>query len=176
MVPTGRVYSSSVSVCAVPKTVQKSDKGRHPARLLSYICQAVPDPSDPRLGSTAPRVRSGIERAPRLRVEAPVAYRTIHDERWSRGATVDISRSGVLFVPSQPIAPESGDLLLVIFLSQSRIEIEGTPLPLPDMYCGGRVARVAETPRGERALAMQIEFEWAEKPPGQPPWGSVPID
>lgn len=104
-------------------------------------------------------------RAPRLRVEVPVAYRRVSDERWARGATVDISRSGVLFVPSEP-TPASGDLLLVVFLSQTPPDAEGIRVPLPDLYCGGRVARVAETD-GKAALAMQIEFEWVEKPPGE---------
>lgn len=90
----------------------------------------------------------------------------VTDDHWSRGATVDISRSGVLFVPSQPAAP-SGDLLLVVFLSQTPANTDGVRLPLPDLYCGGRVARVAETD-GKPALAMQIEFEWVEKPPGEP--------
>lgn len=96
----------------------------------------------------------------------PVAYRKVTDEHWARGATVDISRSGVLFVPSQPTAP-SGDLLLVVFLSRSPIDVDGVPLPMPDLYCGGRVARVADN-SGKPALAMQIEFEWAEKPPDEP--------
>jgi hypothetical protein len=86
------------------------------------------------------------------------------------GATVNISRSGVLFVPAQGAVPDSGDLLMVVFLSQAPKPSEaGTAMR--DLYCGGRVARVAETAGGEPALAVQIEFEWAEKPP-EPGWGA----
>jgi len=129
-------------------------------RMDGVVFRRVPDRSDPAPG-VPPRPYSSA-RAPRLRVEVPVAYRKVTDERWSRGATVDISRSGVLFVPSEPTAP-SGDLLLVVFLSQTPVDADGVRLPLPDLYCGGRVARVAETD-GKPALAMQIEFEWVEKP------------
>jgi hypothetical protein len=110
------------------------------------------------------------ERAPRLRVSAPVAFRRVSDEAWSRGSTVDISRSGVLFVPAQAPGPNPGDLLMVVFLSQVRLTSDAPAWR--DLYCGGRVARTAETAAGEPLLAMQIEFEWAEKPP-DPAWGQL---
>jgi len=125
----------------------------------------MPDFSDSFSGG--PRPPGFFPRSPRLRVEVPVAYRRVTDERWARGVSVDVSRSGVLFVPSEA-GGLSGDLLLVVFLSQMAIDADGTRLP--DLYCGGRVTRVAETD-GKPALAMQIEFEWVEKPPGEP-WDS----
>jgi hypothetical protein len=87
----------------------------------------------------------------------------VSDEGWSRGSTVDISRSGVLFIPAHAPGPQSDDLLMVVFLSQvprTSDQVQG-----PDLYCGGRVARRTVTADGEPALALQIEFEWAEKPP-----------
>ena len=110
------------------------------------------------------------DRAPRQRVVAPVAYRRISEDAWSRGATVDISRSGVLFVPADPPAPDAGDLLMVVFLSQ--VPRAAETLATADLYCGGRVARTTETTAGQPALAVQIEFEWAEKPP-DPAWGRL---
>jgi hypothetical protein len=103
-------------------------------------------------------------------VVAPVAYRRVTEDAWSRGATVDISRSGVLFVPSQAPGPDDGDLLMVVFLSQ--VPPAAEPIATMDLYCGGRVARTTETPAGQPALAVQIEFEWAEKPP-DPAWGRL---
>ena len=101
---------------------------------------------------------------------APVAYRRISEDAWSRGATVDISRSGVLFVPADAPAPDDGDLLMVVFLSQ--VPRAAETLATTDLYCGGRVARTTETTAGQPALAVQIEFEWAEKPP-DPAWGRL---
>jgi len=106
-----------------------------------------------------------IPRATRLRVGAPVAYRTIFEERWKAGSTIDISRTGVLFRPAEEV-PVGTDLQLVIYLSKAPLEVDGAALPTPDLYCGGRVARTAEAD-GRPAVAMQIDFEWAEAPPGR---------
>ena len=121
-------------------------------------------PADP------PQPEHTRERAPRLRVVAPVAFRRVSDEAWSHGSTVDISGSGVLFVPSQPLGQDPGDLLMVVFLSQSPLTTD--MLASADLYCGGRVARTTETVSGQPALAVQIEFEWAEKP-SDPRWGRL---
>jgi PilZ domain-containing protein len=106
-----------------------------------------------------------IPRATRLRVGAPVAYRTIFEERWKAGSTIDISRTGVLFRPAEEV-PVGTDLQLVIYLSKAPLEVDGAALPTPDLYCGGRVARTAEAD-GRPAVAIQIDFEWAEAPPGR---------
>ena len=125
------------------------------------------DPSDsPRSARGQSPVR---ERAPRLQLTVPVAFRRVADDDWSRGATLDISRSGVLFVPADSPVPEGDDVLLVVFLSRA-VRPENA-MPMRDLYCGGRVARTTETALGQPALAIQIEFEWAEKPPG-PRWGA----
>ena len=107
-----------------------------------------------------------IPRATRLRVGAPVAYRSIFDESWKAGSTIDISRTGVLFRPAGPDVPVGTDLQLVIYLSRAPLEVDGAALPAPDLYCGGRVARTAESD-GQTAVAMQIDFEWADAPPGR---------
>ena len=107
-----------------------------------------------------------VPRATRLRVGAPVAYRSIFDEQWKAGSTIDISRTGVLFRPADQDVPAGADLQLVIYLSKAPLEVDGAALPTPDLYCGGRVARTAETD-GRPAVAMQIDFEWAEAPPGR---------
>jgi hypothetical protein len=107
-----------------------------------------------------------IPRATRLRVDAPVAYRTILEERWQAGSTIDISRTGVLFRPAGQEIAVGTDLQLVIYLSKAPLEVDGAALPTPDLYCGGRVARTAEAD-GRPAVAMQIDFEWAEAPPGR---------
>ena len=107
-----------------------------------------------------------VPRATRLRVGAPVAYRSIFDEGWKAGSTIDISRTGVLFRPAGPEVPVGTDLQLVIYLSRAPIEVDGAALPAPDLYCGGRVARTAVSD-GQPAVAMQIDFEWAEAPPGR---------
>lgn len=107
-----------------------------------------------------------VPRATRLRVGAPVAYRSIFEERWKVGSTIDISRTGVLFQPADTAVPVGADLQLVIYLSRAPLEVDGAALPAPDLYCGGRVARTAETDGGT-AVAMQIDFEWAEAPPGR---------
>jgi PilZ domain len=107
-----------------------------------------------------------VNRATRLGVGAPVAYRSVFAEGWAAGSTIDISRTGVLF--SADAAPAvSAELQLVIYLSRAPLDSSGSPLPMPDLYCGGRVARVAEATGGRRAVAVQIDFEWAEAPPGR---------
>ena len=106
-----------------------------------------------------------IPRATRLRVGAPVAYRSIFEERWKAGSTIDISRTGVLFKTADAEVPAGTDLQLVIYLSRAPLEVDGAALPAPDLYCGGRVARTA--PGNGPTVAMHIDFEWAEAPPGR---------
>jgi hypothetical protein len=110
--------------------------------------------------------RSWVPRADRLRVGAPVAYRSIYDEGWHAGSTVNISRTGVLFRPTEGDTVSAGDLQLVIYLSRTTLEVAGATPLTHDLYCGGRVARTAEVD-GQPAVAVQIEFEWAEAPPGR---------
>jgi hypothetical protein len=110
--------------------------------------------------------RAWVPRAERLPVGAPIAYRSIFDERWQAGATVNISRTGVLFRPAAGATPQAADLQLVIYLSRAPLDVDGAEVPTPDLYCGGRVARTVVI-NGGPAIAMQIDFEWAEAPPGR---------
>ena len=103
-------------------------------------------------------------RASRLRVDAPVAYRSVSDGRWALGATIDISATGILFVPADGSLPESPELQVVVYLSRTALEVNGTPLPMPDLYCGGSVARVTQDSDGRWALAVRIDYEWANPP------------
>jgi hypothetical protein len=107
-----------------------------------------------------------VPRAERLRIGAPVAYRSIYDDAWQAGSTVNISRTGVLFRPADGASPRAADLQLVIYLSRAPLVVEGAQVPAPDVYCGGRVARTAAVD-GEPVIALQIDFEWAEAPPGR---------
>jgi hypothetical protein len=107
-----------------------------------------------------------VPRAERLAIGAPVAYRSIFDDSWQAGTTVNISRTGVLFRPPDGASPPAADLQLVIYLSRAPLEVDGAAIPTPDLYCGGRVARTADL-GGQPVVAMQIDFEWAEAPPGR---------
>jgi hypothetical protein len=107
-----------------------------------------------------------VPRAERLPVGAPVAFRSIFDETWQAGSTVNISRTGVLFRPGAGASPQAADLQLVIYLSRAPLDVDGAAVPTPDLYCGGRVARTAMVD-GQPVIAMQIDFEWAEAPPGR---------
>jgi hypothetical protein len=118
------------------------------------------------VGERAQNPAVWVPRATRLKVGAPVAYRSIFDEQWKRGSTIDISRTGVLFRPADPTVAVGTDLQLVIYLSKAALEVSGSEVPAPDLYCGGRVSRTTEND-GQPAVAMQIDFEWAEAPPGR---------
>lgn len=142
------------------------------ARLVwfAYIDESVSTPN----GSVNPPSARAVDpslwvsRATRLRVGAPVAYRSVFDERWATGSTIDISRTGVLFLAADADIPVSPDLQVVIYLSRAEVAMYGVPLPMPDLYCGGRLARIeGEASGARRAVAMQIDFEWAEAPPGR---------
>lgn len=85
-----------------------------------------------------------------------MAFRAVRDNDWTEGLTVDISRSGVLFIPVDRFPPEGASLQIVLYLSRTSV-----PTAMPDVYCGGRVARVTNTVDGRKALAVQIDYQWA---------------
>ena len=76
---------------------------------------------------------------------------------------VDISRSGVLFVPDDAAVPDP-DLRLVIFLSRAALEAGGVKGLWPDLYCGGPVMRTERLSNGRWAVAVRFEYEWASDP------------
>jgi hypothetical protein len=77
---------------------------------------------------------------------------------------VDISRSGVLFVPGDTAVPDP-DLRLVIFLSRAALEAGGVKGLWPDLYCGGPVMRTVQLTNGRWAVAVRFEYEWASEAP-----------
>ena len=136
-----------------------SGQGRTVAELMVEPSRS-PDPS------RAALPQAWVRRAERLRIGAPVAYRSIYDAAWLAGSTVNISRTGVLFRPADGVSPPIADLQLVIYLSRAPLVVDGAQLPTPDLYCGGRIARTADHD-SQPLVAMQIDFEWADAPPGR---------
>jgi hypothetical protein len=106
---------------------------------------------------------SWTRRATRLAVGAPIAYRSASTDTWFRGSMVDISRSGVLFVPDEAAVPDP-ELRLVIFLSRAALEAGGVKGLWPDLYCGGPVMRAFQLSTGRWAVAVRFDHEWASEP------------
>jgi hypothetical protein len=106
---------------------------------------------------------SWTRRATRLTVGAPIAYRSATTDQWFRGSMLDISRSGVLFVPDDTAVPDP-DLRLVIFLSRAALEAGGVKGLWPDLYCGGPVMRAVLLANGRWAVAVRFDQEWAAQP------------
>ena len=104
-----------------------------------------------------------VRRATRLSVGAPLAYRAALTGEWYRGSTIDISRSGVLFVPDDAAIPDP-DLRLVIFLSRAALEACGVKGLWPDLYCGGPVMRASQLVNGRWAIAVRFDQDWASQP------------
>lgn len=102
-------------------------------------------------------------RATRLSVGAPIAYRSAATDQWFRGSMIDISRSGVLFVPDADAIPDP-DLRLVIFLSRAALEAGGVKGLWPDLYCGGPVMRAEPLSNGRWAIAVRFDHEWSAQP------------
>ena len=104
-----------------------------------------------------------VRRATRLNVGAPIAYRSASTDQWFRGSMVDISRSGVLFVPDDSAVPDP-ELRLVIFLSRAALEAGGVKGLWPDLYCGGPVMREERLSNGRWAVAVRFDHDWASHP------------
>jgi hypothetical protein len=99
-------------------------------------------------------------RAIRLVVNAPVRYRWVKQQVWIPSSTVNVSRSGVLFTLADSVVP-TAEVLIAIYLSRATVRVNGLLLKMPDFYCAGRVARVADQSDGRIALAMRVEHEWS---------------
>lgn len=54
-------------------------------------------------------------RAPRFPIQAPLRYRASGDPAWHKGATVNLSRSGVLFSSENEIEPATMMELCIVF-------------------------------------------------------------
>ncbi len=68
-----------------------------------------------------------------------------------------------------------GDVQLVIYLSRAQLRMSGVNLPMPDMHCDARVARVVADADGRLAIAVEIQREWLRNSPG-PVWVSTSGD
>ena len=102
-----------------------------------------------------------VPRAPRLPLHAPIAFRRTTGTRWEEGRTVNISRSGVLFM-LPGMADVAGPIEFVINLSRGAMQGPGVPL-LPDLHCHGRVIRTGEGSDGETVIAASIRRQSIRK-------------
>ncbi len=60
-------------------------------------------------------------------------------------------------------------------LSRAQLRMSGVNLPMPDMHCDARVARVVADADGRLAIAVEIQREWLRNSPG-PVWVSTSGD
>lgn len=104
--------------------------------------------------------RSRRPRATRLRVGATVLYRSAAQRGWATGETLDISRSGMLFVPSA--ADDRHHILDLVVLLSATARAAGASLS--DLCCGGPVVRRTSTPDGRPAWAIRFDYDWSGAP------------
>jgi hypothetical protein len=103
---------------------------------------------------------SKTPRATRLRMDAPVLYRSASRRGWATGETLDISRSGMLFVPA---ATDDCDAILdLVVLLSTTSPAAGTSMS--DLCCGGPVVRRTSTPDGRQAWAIRFDYDWSGAP------------
>lgn len=107
------------------------------------------------------RPPSHVPRAPRLPVRAPIACRRANGTRWEGGYTLNISRSGVLFVVADA-SDVAGPVEFVINLSLGALKGPGVPM-LPDLHCQGRVVRSRPDPDGRLVIAACIRRQSIRK-------------
>lgn len=105
---------------------------------------------------------SKTPRATRLRLDAPVLYRCASRRSWATGETLDISRSGMLFVPANSADDCDPILDLVVLLSTTTSPAAGASMS--DLCCGGPVVRRTSTPDGREAWAIRFDYDWSGAP------------
>jgi len=90
-------------------------------------------------------------RATRFDVAAPLVYRRVGEEGWRTGHTVNVSRTGVLFVAPTPVLPPMTAVEFVI------------ELPNPGVHggsrvqCLGRIVRCRDRPQALVSVAATID-------------------
>ncbi len=91
-------------------------------------------------------------RAQRFKLNLPVRYRLLGEDRWRQGTTENISRSGLLFRVDQLLEPTSQVEISLVLPP----EIAG--LSAAEVVCRGEVVRTMEAPHptGNPALAAKI--------------------
>lgn len=92
-------------------------------------------------------------RATRFAVATSIQFREPGSAEWRQGRTLNISRTGVLFVAASPLPRASSELECIVALP-----VFG-PGPAVSVLCWGRVARVEwdETVDGRRSAAVTID-------------------
>lgn len=91
-------------------------------------------------------------RATRYEMAAEVTYRRVGEDGWRAGRTVNVSRSGVLFLTGTPALPAATRIEFVLLLPS---------LGLPGrcrVQCRGQIVRQCIAPEGgECAMAATID-------------------
>ena len=100
------------------------------------------------------------QRAQRFPIEAPLRYRTGGDTAWTKGATVNISRSGILFWAETEIPPRTMLQMRIVFPS------ELTGYGPASILCWGPVVR-NECPNasgsGPRLAAAIVKYRFIKE-------------
>ncbi len=114
---------------------------------LRYSNEVADLANDPR------REQGGLKpRAERFPIRTPLRYRESGQTAWSRGTTVNISRSGVLFSAEKELLPKTMLELRILFPAEISA---GTPA---NVICWGPVVRAERpnSPDQQPALAVAI--------------------
>ena len=90
-------------------------------------------------------------RATRLHVAAQLVYRRIGDDCWGAGHTVNVSRTGVLFVAGGPSLPPGTEVEFVIDLSKLVQDAESCA------RCFGRIVRCRDDFQAPLWMAATID-------------------
>jgi hypothetical protein len=103
-------------------------------------------------------------RAPRFVLNFPMRYRPAGNPTWHQAATLNISRSGVLF---RADAPQTGGTtaepsLKVDLPVEIKILLQGSPEGIAEVTCSGRIVRLESADREGVELAAEFsEYEFA---------------
>jgi hypothetical protein len=104
----------------------------------------------------AERGRNGRRRARRFPITTALQYRERGTRRWQRGRTVNVSRTGVLFQPDDPLPLSARALDFVVSLPL------GGGLPPPRVRCVGRIVRRAFAGFGGALSEVAVAIDgWA---------------
>ena len=90
-------------------------------------------------------------RATRLNVAAQLVYRRVGDDCWGSGRTVNVSRTGVLFVAGGPSFPPGTEVEFVIDLSKLGQDAESCA------RCHGRIVRCRDDFEAPLWMAATID-------------------
>ena len=128
----------------------------HPsADVFSLILSHKGMPITPLQEATPP---DGVARALRFVVQLGIQYRSVEALKWSKGSTVNVSRSGLLFKPTQVVIPDTSvDIILTV---PGAVAGE----PTSRLRCRGQIVRSwdsVESSSGPTAAAAIEDYELA---------------